>query len=416
MKRITKIFPIICATVVFTACSDEKENNTELTQKETVNEQQNSTSTSVQNVTQNLEQNFVVTGKVENGIHAEMVVETTTPRGVIVLGKSHADEEGNFKITGNIPALGLYQLRLNESNPNSQKAIPLSLVPDDSVNVVVNFDDFNSTPKYSGTEWAPVLNQYFEHLFEFLSFQRNLKNPQSYSQDELLKLIVKESKPMDDFCINAINKDSDNPANIILIQQVYPKEYLGGFENWDPENLDVLRTLQDGFMKSYPQNPLSQAIGQQVSQIESGYNEYLSFSKMKVAPEIVMPDPDGVERRLSDLRGKYVLIDFWASWCGPCRKENPNVVRLYNQYKDKGFDIFSVSLDKDAEAWKRAIKADNLSWDNHVSELNYWNSSVIQTYKFQGIPFTVLVDKNGEIIAKGLRGQALENKLKELLD
>ncbi|MDX1445009.1 MAG: TlpA disulfide reductase family protein [Lishizhenia sp.] len=416
MKKVNKIFPIICTAVLLTACSDDNNNTNSVSGEETAGVQQNVPAESKVTPTQNLEQNFVVTGKVENGIHAEMVVETTTPRGVIVLGKSHADEDGNFKITGNIPALGLYQLRLNESNPNSQKVVPLSLVPEDSVNVVVNFDDFNSTPKYSGTEWAPVLNEYFEHLFGFLSFQRNLKDPQKYSQDELLKMIVKESKPMDDFCIDAITNDSDNPANIILVQQVYPKEYLGGFENWDPKNLDVLRTMQDGFMKSYPQNPLSQAIGQQVSQIENGYNEYLSFSKMKVAPEIAMPDPNGIERRLSDLRGKYVLIDFWASWCGPCRKENPNVVRLYNKYKDKGFDIFSVSLDKDAEAWKRAIKADNLSWENHVSELNYWNSSVIQTYKFQGIPFTVLVDKNGEIIAKGLRGQALENKLKELLD
>lgn len=411
MRKQHILIPFFCAAVALTACTDEKT-------EEVSSAVAQPTETTVEpNLNpQNLPNNFVVSGKVENGIHAEMVVETTTPRGVITLGKTHADDEGNFLIEGNIPDLGLYQLRLVEPNPNSQKVIPLSLSPEDSVHVVVNFDDFNSIPQYSGTDWAPVLNEYFQHLFSFLDFQRNLENPQQYSEDELMKMITKESKPMDDFCSTSILKDSDNPANIILIQQVYPKEYLGGFEAWDAKNMEVLRAMQDGYMAAYPKNPLSQAISNQVSQIESGYNEYLSFSKMKVAPEITMKDPQGNERSLSDLRGKYVLVDFWASWCGPCRKENPNVVRLYNKYKDKGFDIFSVSLDKDAEAWKRAIKADNLVWENHVSDLKYWQSSVVQNYKIQGIPFTVLLDKNGEIIAKGLRGQALENKLKQLLD
>jgi thiol-disulfide isomerase/thioredoxin len=117
--------------------------------------------------------------------------------------------------------------------------------------------------------------------------------------------------------------------------------------------------------------------------------------------------------KLSSLRGKVVLIDFWASWCGPCRKENPNVVRLYNQYKAKGFTVFSVSLDQDAEAWKKAIASDGLIWPNHVSDLLGWQTPLVQLYAFEGIPHTVLIDQEGKIIGTGLRGESLEQKLKE---
>ncbi len=132
------------------------------------------------------------------------------------------------------------------------------------------------------------------------------------------------------------------------------------------------------------------------------------------APEIAMNDPNGVMRRLSDLRGKVVLIDFWASWCSPCRRENPNVVRLYNKYHDMGFEVFSVSLDKDGDAWRNAIKADGLVWPNHVSDLKQWSSAAGRAYGIMSIPSTVLVDGEGRIIARNLRGAELEKKLQEI--
>ena len=134
------------------------------------------------------------------------------------------------------------------------------------------------------------------------------------------------------------------------------------------------------------------------------------------APEIAMSDPDGNTRRLSDLRGKVVLIDFWASWCGPCRRENPNVVKLYQKYHDQGFEIFSVSLDKDGNAWRNTIKADGLTWPNHVSDLQYWQSAAGRLYGISAIPATVLVDREGKIIARNLRGADLDRKLKEIFE
>jgi peroxiredoxin len=132
------------------------------------------------------------------------------------------------------------------------------------------------------------------------------------------------------------------------------------------------------------------------------------------APEISLPDPDGKVITLSSFKGKYVLVDFWAKWCGPCRQENPNVVKAYKQFKGKGFDILGVSLDRTKEDWVKAIKEDGLTW-NHVSDLKYFQSQAAQDYNISGIPFSILVDPKGIIVAKNLRGSALQKKLAEVL-
>ncbi|HVU57877.1 MAG TPA: TlpA disulfide reductase family protein [Puia sp.] len=170
----------------------------------------------------------------------------------------------------------------------------------------------------------------------------------------------------------------------------------------------------DNLVKKFPTNATIQGIKKdyqdQLAQMEKQNSNWVG----RQAPELSLPDVNGRTVSLSSFKGKYLLVDFWASWCGPCRNENPNVVAAYKEFKDKNFAILGVSLDKEKDAWQEAIKEDHLTW-THVSDLKFWQSQAVQAFHFEGIPFNVLIDPQGKIIGQGLRGDELEGKLKEVL-
>jgi peroxiredoxin len=178
-------------------------------------------------------------------------------------------------------------------------------------------------------------------------------------------------------------------------------------------------TALNDLLKKYPNNnvirELKQGYDQEEAQVAQQQGQETEWVGKQV-PDFSLPDANGHPISLASYRGKYVLVDFWASWCGPCRAENPNVVKVHNEFRNKkNFAILGVSLDKDKAEWQKAIQQDGLEW-KQISDLKFWNSKAVSTFQFEGIPFNLLIDPQGKVIASALRGEDLENKLKSVLN
>ena len=208
-----------------------------------------------------------------------------------------------------------------------------------------------------------------------------------------------------------INENPDAPYRLNLIASALHRS-----------DLDVLgyRDAYNELSSQLKDSEKGKAVGKRLDALYEVFKKTEKLNIGKVAPNFEAPKPDGTMVSLNDVKGKVTIIDFWAAWCGPCRKENPNVVKVYEAYHDQGLEIIGVSLDgqsrqKDPKnAWLEAIEKDNLNW-THVSSLQYFNDPVAKLYNISAIPATFILDKDGKIAAKNLRGAALDQKVKELL-
>lgn len=401
MKNLSKIAFILFGLTMFTSCgSDEEE---------------------TQNIIQ--EDKQVIAGSIPNAAGKVVVAQVFNIDRWLQLGSANIDEKGNFTLR--LPKeMFMVQLVIDQS------AAPIVLGGNDSIFITTDFPNMMENYKISNIENAGELNKLAQLNAAFNNDYREkltrLRELQTGVEADALRTeIMRGKKKMEDFAIDFMLKNPSAVVNQIMAMQLFPEF---GLEYWDLSYGEYLKTVLTAYQESFPEARFTRGLESNLNIWMDSYEQSIRSEKRRAfygnldrnvnigspAPDIWMDKPDGTDMKLSDLQGEYVLIDFWASWCGPCRRENPNVVRLYRKYKDKGFTIFSVSLDDNAKNWQAAIESDELEWPHHVSDLLKWNSVVVQLYKFDGIPHTVLVDKKGTIIGKNLRGQELENKLKEL--
>ena len=339
-----------------------------------------------------------ITGKIENAPEGLVVLTQYTDSRPKVLDTLEVDSKGEFTYELEVNTPTFYELNLY-----GQRAVKLALFKE-NVEVIYNFSNPASLQIEGSTDSKEMLK--LEKLMEEYQITVNKLNEQYYeamskNDVETIKRIQLDAMTLEsqqaEKVKEMITSMGDSFASLAAIGLLNPKN--------DFPFIDELITKLNA---NYPGTS-------SIMQMKQQLDEMRALSVGQVAPDFERPDPTGKMVKLSDLRGKYVLIDFWAAWCKPCRQENPNVVRLYNQYTDQGFEVFGVSLDRTKEDWVKAIADDQLTW-THVSDLKYFNSAAAELYKIEAIPATYMIDPDGKIIARDLRGPSLENKLAELFD
>jgi len=364
---------------------------------------------------------YKISGTLDNAAGDTLILELVKTRSLETIDSVVVDPSGQFEMKGELENADYFLLKKDPKN-----LITLILEPGQKLIITGDLDDFAKNYDVTGSAGSKLVKDFNSTLDETLNkitvlnkiYSKNLGSP---NLEEIVKdlrlrseLILEEQKA---FSTEFIRNNAGSLASLlVLYQQISPQ-----YNVFDPmEDYEYFFMVDSAIYDKYSQSGAASTLHAHVTDLKGRLEKKLEREKListgSFAPEIALPTPEGDTIRLSSARDNIVLLDIWAAWCKPCRDENPNLVANYKKYHDMGFEIFQVSLDQTRDQWLKGIEDDKLGEWIHVSDLKYWNSVVVQAYYIEGIPTNFLLDKEGKIIARNLRGEALSNKLKEIFE
>jgi thiol-disulfide isomerase/thioredoxin len=341
---------------------------------------------------------FIITGKIANAPSQQVFLDRHfLNQNQQNIGTTVTSADGAFTLKGKIKEKGLYLIRL------SNDASWLVMLESGKINFIADANNIY-TQTIEGSPEAVAFSKFIVKAGESQAAlnQINQQYNAARGMGQMQQMVNAQQQ------YQTKHQESQNYLRSTIETSQYPLIAVFAASLLSAE--ENAEYLEKFIAKANQQMPGSSY----VSELNQKVNAATRLSLGRVAPDFKIKSPKGETIALSGARGKVVLLDFWASWCRPCRTENPNVVRMYDKYHEKGFEVFSVSLDQNMDKWVNAIKADNLKWRNHGSTLQGWQCPVAGIYEVHSIPNALLLDKNGKIIAKNLRGEELESKLREL--